>query len=68
MGHCSFLINRVEGPIFLTMDACFIMDNLRLKIAPSDYTWDTEMAQNSLDMILKFLKAFPQVKVICGHE
>jgi N-acyl homoserine lactone hydrolase len=67
-GHCSYLINGVEGPIFLTMDACFIMDNLRLKIAPSDYTWDIEMAQNSLDMILKFLKAFPEVKVICGHE
>lgn len=68
MGHCSYLINGVEGLIFLTMDACFIMDNLRLKIAPSDYTWDIEMAQNSLNMILKFLKAFPEVKVICGHE
>ncbi len=68
VGHCSYLINGFEGPIFLTMDACFIMDNLRLKIAPSDYTWDIIMAQNSLDMILKFLKSFPEVKVICGHE
>ena len=50
------------------MDACFIMDNLRLKIAPSDYTWDVGMAQNSLDRILKFLEAFPEIKVICGHE
>ena len=68
IGHCSYLINGMDGPIFLTMDACFIMDNLKLKIAPSDYTWDIEMAQNSLDKILKFSEAFPQIKVICGHE
>ena len=68
MGHCSYLINGMDGSIFLTMDACFIMDNLRLKIAPSDYTWDVGMAQNSLDRILKFLEAFPEIKVICGHE
>ena len=67
IGHSSYLINGFEGPIFLTMDACFIMDNLRLKIAPSDYTWNIKMAQNSLEMILKFLKSFPEVKVICGH-
>lgn len=68
MGHCSYLINGMDGPIFLTMDVCFIMDNLRLKIAPSDYTWDSGMAQNSLDRILKFLETFPKIKVICGHE
>ncbi len=67
-GHCSYLINGVEGPILLTMDVCFIMDNLRLKIAPSDYTWDVELAQNSLDMLIKFLKTFTEVKAICGHE
>ena len=68
IGHCSYLINGMDGPIFLTMDACFIMDNLRLKIAPSDYTWDIEMAQTSLDSILKFLETFPEIKMICGHE
>jgi N-acyl homoserine lactone hydrolase len=67
-GHCSYIINGVDGPIFLTMDACFIHDNLKLKIAPSDYTWDVKMAQSSLDMILKFLTDYPEVKVICGHE
>jgi N-acyl homoserine lactone hydrolase len=67
-GHCSYLINGFDGPIFLTMDACFIMDNLKFKIAPSDYTWDIKMAQSSLDMILKFLVDYPEVKVICGHE
>jgi N-acyl homoserine lactone hydrolase len=67
-GHLSFLINGVDGPVFLTMDACFIKDNLRLKIAPSDYTGDVKMAQKTLDMIIKFLEVYPEVRVICGHE
>jgi N-acyl homoserine lactone hydrolase len=67
-GHISYLINGLEGPIFLTMDACFIKDNLRLKIAPSDYTWDIKMAQKTLDMIIKFSEVYPEVRVICGHE
>ena len=66
-GHISYLINGLKGPIFLTMDACFIMDNLRLKIAPSDYTWDIKMAQKTLDMIIEFLEDYPEVRVICGH-
>jgi N-acyl homoserine lactone hydrolase len=67
-GHISYLINGLKGPIFLTMDACFIQDNLKLKIAPSDYTWDIGMAQKTLDMIIKFSDDFPEVKIICGHE
>ncbi len=67
-GHISYLINGLEGPIFLTMDACFIRDNLKLKIAPSDYTWDIKMAQKTLDKIIEFLEEYPEVRVICGHE
>lgn len=67
-GHISYLINGLEGPIFLTMDACFIQDNLKLKIAPSDYTWDINMAQKTLEMIIEFLEDYPEVRVICGHE
>lgn len=67
-GHISYLINGLEGLIFLTMDACFIRDNLKLKIAPSDYTWDIKMAQKTLDMIIEFLEDYPEVRVIYGHE
>jgi N-acyl homoserine lactone hydrolase len=67
IGHTSYLINGIEGPILLTMDACFIKDNLRLKIAPSDYTWDIKLAQKSLDMLNDFLVDFPDVKIIYGH-
>ena len=67
-GHISYLVNGLEGPLFLTMDACFIQDNLKFKVAPSDYTDDIGMAQRTLDMIITFLEEYPEVKAICGHE
>ncbi len=67
-GHISYLINGLEGPIFLTMDACFIQDNLKLKVAPRDYTWDIKMAQKTLDKIIEFLDEYPKVRVRPGHE
>lgn len=55
-------------PILLTMDACFINENIEKKIAPSSYTWNIKLAQKTLEKIIKFLKEYPQVKVHCGHE
>ncbi|AEG18614.1 MBL fold metallo-hydrolase [Methanobacterium paludis] len=67
-GHMSFVVNGLEGPIFLTTDACFIREGLEMGVASSDYTWNVDKAQKSLDKILKFLNEYPEVKVICGHE
>lgn len=67
-GHSSFLVNGLEGPVLLAMDAAFIQENLELGVAPSDYTWDVAMAQEILEKILTFLKAYPQVRVGPGHE
>jgi N-acyl homoserine lactone hydrolase len=67
-GHISFIINGFEGPILLTMDACFIRDNLKFKVAPSDYTGNPEQAQEILDTLIDFLREYPEVRVICGHE
>lgn len=67
-GHNSFLVNGLDGPIVLTMDAAFIHENLETSVAPSDYTWDVTMAQETLEKILRFLKVYPQVRVGVGHE
>jgi len=67
-GHISYIINGLNGPILLTMDASFIYDNLLLKIAPSDYTEDIALAQKTLENIYEFLLEYPQVKVLAGHE
>ncbi|NYB51919.1 MAG: MBL fold metallo-hydrolase [Methanobacteriaceae archaeon] len=66
--HISFLTNGLEGPIFLTMDASFIHENLECGVAPSDYTWDVEKAQETLEKIIEFLKRYPQVRVGAGHD
>jgi N-acyl homoserine lactone hydrolase len=66
-GHSSFLVNGLEGPVFLTMDAAFIHENLELGVASSDYTWDVDLAQKSLERIIEFLGEYPQVRVIAGH-
>jgi N-acyl homoserine lactone hydrolase len=67
-GHVSFLLNALDGPILLTMDAAFIFENLELGVAPIDYTWDVDRAQESLEKIIEFLKMYPQVRVGVGHE
>ncbi len=66
--HISFLINSLNGPILLTMDAAFIFENLRRGIAPRDYTWDVLKAQETLERIIDFLNKYPQVRVGAGHE
>lgn len=67
-GHISFLVNGCEGPVFLTMDAAFIQENLEVGVAPSDYTWDVKQAQETLENIINFLKEYPKVRMSPGHE
>ncbi|MCC7563336.1 MAG: MBL fold metallo-hydrolase [Methanobacterium sp.] len=66
--HVSFLVNGMDRPILLTMDAVFIHENLERGVAPSEYTWDMEKAQDTLEKIIAFLEMFPQVRVGAGHE
>ncbi len=56
-GHMSFLVNRIDGPVLLSMDAIFINENLELGVAPSDYTWDVGKAQETLERIVEFQRS-----------
>lgn len=67
-GHISFFVNAKTGLILLTTDACFIKLGFEKEIGSSDYTEDILMAQSSLNNLVAFKKAYPAVKVICGHE
>lgn len=67
-GHLSFLVNGMERPILLTIDAAFIHENLETGVASIDYTWDVEKAQETLEKIIEFLREYPQVRVGPGHE
>lgn len=67
-GHMSFFINSTDEPLLFAMDACFIKENITRKIAPSSYTWNVKLAQETLNRIIKFKREYPQVKIRCGHE
>ncbi|OPY27899.1 MAG: Hydroxyacylglutathione hydrolase [Methanobacterium sp. PtaU1.Bin242] len=67
-GHISYLLNGLDGPVFFTMDAAFIYENLKQGVASSDYTWNVKMAQKTLEKIITFLKIYPQLRVGAGHE
>jgi len=65
--HVSFLINGLEGPKLLTMDVAFIHENISYGVAPTDFTWDVDEAQRSLDKINDFIKLFQGIEVTPGH-
>ncbi len=67
-GHSSFLVNGLEVPVLLAMDAAFIHENLERGVAPSDYTWNVDLAQKSLERIIEFLGEYPQVRLRAGHD
>lgn len=66
-GHISFIVNGLKGPTLLTMDVAFIQENISYGVAPSNYTWDIEEAQRSLDMLKNFIRLFRGIEVITGH-
>jgi N-acyl homoserine lactone hydrolase len=66
-GHISFVVNGLAGPKLLTMDVAFIQENISYGVAPSDYTWNVEEAQRSLDMLINFIKLFRGMEVTAGH-
>ena len=67
-GHLSYLVNSKEETILLTGDACYVYDNIKLKIAPSDYMWNIPKAQKSLEKLLKFNDKYKLTKIIPGHD
>ena len=66
-GHISFVVNGLAGPKLFTMDVAFIQENISYGVAPSDYTWNVDEAQSSLDMLNNFIKLFRGIEVTAGH-
>jgi len=66
-GHISFIVNGLTGPKLLTMDVAFIPENISYGVAPSDYTWDVDKAQESLEKLNEFIGLFRGIEVITGH-
>jgi glyoxylase-like metal-dependent hydrolase (beta-lactamase superfamily II) len=68
-GHLSYLVMTVEGPVLITGDACFYYDALASGVGPfAQYPGDRDHARESLRQIRALLKAYPQVRVLVGHD
>ena len=67
-GHVSYLINGKAGAILLTGDSCDIKTGFDHVVGPGFGSYDKAQAQQSLERMVDFIKHYPQVKVIFGHE
>jgi glyoxylase-like metal-dependent hydrolase (beta-lactamase superfamily II) len=68
VGHMSFLVNSDKEPVFITGDACFFDRSLQEGIGPGKYSRNIEEAQQTLEKIDEFARAYPHIKRVYGHE
>lgn len=66
-GQLSALINAKSGPLLLTFDASHLKAGFDLDVIPGAYA-DRAAAEQSLVKLRAFAAAYPQIKVIYGHE
>lgn len=67
-GHVSYLIVTKSGPVLLTGDASHTRWGFEHGVAPGDFNdGKREDARRSLDQLIAFSRAYPQVKVVLGH-
>lgn len=66
-GHVSYLVNGAKGPVLLTGDASHTRWGFEHDVEPG-WATDRDEALRSLEMLRAFAAAYPQVKVVFGHE
>ena len=66
-GQLAAIINAEGGPFLLTFDASHLKAGFDLGVIPGAYV-DRRAAEQSLARLRAFAAAFPQIKVIYGHE
>lgn len=68
-GHVSYLINGIEGQYLIMGDVCMCRKGYDLGVESGGrYTEDLETNHRSFLKLAKFLKTYPSVKPIFGHE
>jgi N-acyl homoserine lactone hydrolase len=66
VGHVSFVVNDVDGPVLLTGDASHFVWAFEHGVGPSGT--DEHEARASLDRLRAFATAYPNLRVHTGHE
>jgi len=67
-GHVSYLVNTKEGPILVAGDAVIMNQSLELGVASGTSSGNAKQDQKTLEGIIAFKKANPQIKIMPGHD
>lgn len=67
-GHTSYLVNSTRGVFFISGDQLNIRENREFEVPPGSYSNDLEQAERSFRQIMEFLKTYPQVHLLMGHD
>jgi N-acyl homoserine lactone hydrolase len=67
-GHVSYLVNGKDRAVLITGDACDIKAGFDHCVGPGFGSHDILQAQRTLERIIDFGDAYPQVDVFFGHE
>lgn len=65
-GHLSYLLNG-ENKVLFAGDACYTRHGLKYGVTASDYTWNKNVSQKSLERILRFKDKY-NINIIPGHS
>lgn len=66
-GHLSALLNLPGGPLLFTFDAAHLQATFA-HVAPGGLWWDPELGARSIERLRAFAEAYPQTRIIYGHE
>jgi N-acyl homoserine lactone hydrolase len=69
VGHLSFVVVTKRGPVLLTGDVSHTRWGFEHGVIPGGFNdGDPKDSRRSLDQLIAFKKAFPEVTVVLGHE
>lgn len=69
VGHLSFLVITKTGPVLLTGDVSHTRWGFENGVTPGRFNdGDPQDCRRSLEQLIAFKKAYPEVRVVYGHE
>ena len=68
IAHVSYLFNGSGGPALLAGDAVSLRASAERAIGPGAYSGDLVEGRRSAERIRGFIEAYPNVRLVCGHE
>ncbi|MBC8066975.1 MAG: N-acyl homoserine lactonase family protein [Deltaproteobacteria bacterium] len=66
-GEISVLLNAASGALLLTFDAAHLAANIEHRVRPG-FAVDNRAATDAVTRIADFAAAYPEVRIIYGHE